>query len=49
MDMIIFWLKRVILDEGAKKEGPYDVILIEGAVEFIHEEIMDQLKSGGRI
>ena len=37
------------IDKGAKKEGPYDVILIEGAVEHIHKEIIDQLKLGGRI
>ena len=42
-------VKEGNINEGAKKEGPYDVILIEGAVEFIHEEILDQLKSGGRI
>ena len=37
------------INEGAKKEGPYDVILIEGAVELINEEILGQLKLGGRI
>ena len=42
-------VKEGNINEGAKKEGPYDVIFIEGAVEFIHEEILDQLKSGGRI
>ena len=42
-------VKEGNINEGAKKEGPYDVILIEGAVEFINEEILDQLKSGGRI
>ena len=42
-------VKEGNINEGAKKEAPYDVILIEGAVEFIHEEILDQLKSEGRI
>ena len=42
-------VKEGNLNEGAKKEGPYDVILIEGAVEFVNEGILDQLKSGGRI
>ena len=42
-------VKEGNINEGAKEEGPYDVILIEGAVEFINEEILDQLKSGGRI
>jgi protein-L-isoaspartate(D-aspartate) O-methyltransferase len=42
-------VKEGNINEGAKKEGPYDVILIEGAVEFINEEILDQLKSGGKI
>ena len=42
-------VKEGNINEGAKKEGPYEVILIEGAVEFVNEEILDQLKSGGRI
>ena len=42
-------VKEGNISEGAKKEGPYDVILIEGGVEFINEETLDQLKSGGRI
>ena len=42
-------VKEGNINEGAKEEGPYDVILIEGAVEFVNEEILDQLKSGGRI
>ena len=35
--------------EGAEEEGPYDAILIEGAVEFINDEIINQLKLDGRI
>ncbi len=42
-------VKEGDINSGAKEEGPYDVILIEGAVEFINKEILDQLKSGGRI
>ena len=34
---------------GAKKEGPYDAILIEGAVEYVNEEIISQLKLEGRV
>lgn len=37
------------LSAGAAKHGPYDVILIEGAIETLPAEIASQLKSGGRI
>ncbi len=37
------------LHEGAAKHGPYDVIVIEGAVEEIPATFADQLKEGGRI
>ena len=37
------------INEGAKNEGPYDAILIEGAVEYINKEIIDQLKIDGRV
>ncbi len=37
------------LAEGAAKHGPYDAILIEGAVEVLPEAIADQLREGGRI
>ena len=37
------------LAEGAEKHGPYDVILIQGAVETVPEALLDQLKDGGRI
>lgn len=37
------------LIEGAAKHGPYDVILIEGAVEVVPEAILAQLGEGGRI
>ncbi|WP_378946176.1 protein-L-isoaspartate O-methyltransferase [Paracoccus sp. R86501] len=40
---------RADLTEGAPKQGPYDVILIEGAVEEVPPAILDQLRDGGRI
>ena len=37
------------LAEGAAKSGPYDVIMVQGAVETVPQAIADQLKDGGRI
>ena len=37
------------LAEGAAKHGPYDVILLEGAVEHMPDSLVDQLKEGGRL
>jgi len=37
------------LAAGSAKHGPYDVIIIEGAVETVPEAILAQLKEGGRI
>jgi protein-L-isoaspartate(D-aspartate) O-methyltransferase len=37
------------LTAGNPKHGPYDVILLEGAVELVPPAILDQLKDGGRI
>ena len=37
------------LAEGAADHGPYDVIILQGAVEFMPEAILSQLKEGGRI
>jgi protein-L-isoaspartate(D-aspartate) O-methyltransferase len=37
------------LHEGAPKHGPYDVICIQGAVEQIPQQIISQLKDGGRL
>jgi protein-L-isoaspartate(D-aspartate) O-methyltransferase len=37
------------LATGAPKHGPYDVIMIEGAVETVPDALTDQLKDGGRI
>lgn len=45
---------KVIVAEGAlargwPNEGPYDAILVEGAVETTAPELLDQLKDGGRL
>ena len=37
------------LVDGAPRHGPYDVVLIEGAVQDIPDALVDQLKEGGRI
>lgn len=37
------------LADGAAKHGPYDVILLEGAVEHMPDSLVDQLKEGGRL
>lgn len=37
------------LAEGAARNGPYDAIVIEGAVERLPEAIVDQLNEGGRL
>ena len=37
------------LAEGAARHGPYDAILIEGAVEHLPGALADQIKDGGRI
>jgi protein-L-isoaspartate(D-aspartate) O-methyltransferase len=37
------------LAEGAAEHGPYDVIMIQGAVDELPETIADQLKEGGRM
>ena len=38
-----------VLREGAPAHGPYDVILIEGAVQKIPDILINQLKEDGRI
>lgn len=45
---------NVVLHEGALAEGaadlgPYDVIVLEGAVEHLPDTLADQLKDGGRM
>jgi protein-L-isoaspartate(D-aspartate) O-methyltransferase len=37
------------LEAGAAASGPYDVILIEGAVQQVPPAILDQLAEGGRL
>jgi protein-L-isoaspartate(D-aspartate) O-methyltransferase len=37
------------LEAGWKKGAPYDQILIDGAVEYIPNSIVDQLANGGRL
>lgn len=37
------------LHEGWAAEGPYDIIILEGAVEEIPAALFDQLKVGGRL
>ena len=37
------------LTEGAAKHGPYDIILIQGAVEHLPATLTEQLQDGGRI
>ena len=37
------------LEDGHKKGAPYDQVLIDGAVEYIPEPIIEQLSEGGRL
>jgi protein-L-isoaspartate(D-aspartate) O-methyltransferase len=37
------------LTAGAPKQGPYDVIVLQGAAEHVPEPLIDQLKDGGRM
>ena len=37
------------LEAGHRKGGPYDQILIDGAVELIPDPVIDQLADGGRL
>ncbi len=37
------------LTEGCREGAPYDLILIDGAVEFVPQAIIDQLVDGGRL
>ena len=37
------------LTHGAAKNGPYDVIMLQGAVEHIPDGLYEQIKDGGRI
>ena len=37
------------LTEGAAKSAPYDIVILQGAVDHIPTVILDQIKEGGRI
>jgi protein-L-isoaspartate(D-aspartate) O-methyltransferase len=37
------------LEEGYPKGAPYDQVLIDGAVEYIPDAIIEQLRDGGRL
>jgi protein-L-isoaspartate(D-aspartate) O-methyltransferase len=37
------------LIEGAKSQGPYDVIFVNGAIETVPETLLGQLAEGGRL
>lgn len=37
------------LEQGYASEGPYDVIILDGAAEEIPQVLFDQLKEGGRL
>jgi protein-L-isoaspartate(D-aspartate) O-methyltransferase len=37
------------LEAGYRTEAPYDVILLEGAVELVPQLVFDQLAEGGRL
>jgi protein-L-isoaspartate(D-aspartate) O-methyltransferase len=37
------------LDQGYARNAPYDLILIDGAVEYIPDALVEQLREGGRL
>lgn len=37
------------LTAGSEKSGPYDIIMVQGAVEEMPASIIDQLREGGRV
>lgn len=37
------------LAEGAEKNGPYDVVILQGAVETLPDALLAQVKEGGRV
>lgn len=37
------------LTKGCRQHGPYDAIIIDGAIEVLPQEIVDQLAEGGRL
>ena len=42
-------IERGFLKEGARDHGPYDAIVIEGAVDEVPQQLVDQLKPDGRL
>lgn len=38
-----------LLAQGAPEHGPYDVVVVQGAVEHLPQTLTDQVKEGGRI
>lgn len=42
-------LVQAALDAGAPKQGPYDAIILEGAVSEVPDKLLKQLKEGGRL
>ncbi|SPF81921.1 protein-L-isoaspartate O-methyltransferase family protein [Pseudoprimorskyibacter insulae] len=42
-------LHKGALTAGAADHGPYDVIIVQGGVEYLPEALTEQLKEGGRI
>jgi protein-L-isoaspartate(D-aspartate) O-methyltransferase len=47
IDNVIMHKGRLV--EGAAEHGPYDVIVVEGAVQELPDALLAQLKDGGRI
>jgi protein-L-isoaspartate(D-aspartate) O-methyltransferase len=41
-------LEKGTLAKGAAKDAPYDVIVVDGAIEAMPDALIDQLKVGGR-
>lgn len=37
------------LSEGSAKNGPYDAVILQGAVEMVPDTLLAQIKEGGRI
>lgn len=37
------------LNAGSAKSGPYDIIILQGAIEVLPDALIDQLREGGRV
>jgi protein-L-isoaspartate(D-aspartate) O-methyltransferase len=42
-------IERGVLNQGCPKHAPYDVIVIEGQIDFLPDTLLDQLAEGGRL